>query len=280
MKREAVAAHAAAFGVSKDTFTKERPETFAAGTDKEAIKKIRSDRAVDMMNTYGMTADEAWAGAKTYNPTDNEIDAAKIGMRNQRLTENALSVTPVTDKDVHNKLLENRQKDIIAVARAAGSDILPEDAMKLAAANFKPSEGEIATTKTSLSQERIQKAIGKLDRGKIPELPKEVLSNREFGKSVGYRALSGALPRLSKDKLDEVKKLIPELIDEKNLVAPPPPSYTGTADQWKDLSAAQRSSAWSMLTPAQRATARAGWSDDVKKQVRELNNKIKSISLA
>lgn len=220
-QREGVAAHATAMGVSKDTFTKVRPETFAAGkfNDDESRQKVIADETkkyVAAGMTPGIAYQKVMEDMKDPNKSQmstKNLQKAQDDLRERRTTENALGIGQTTDTDVRNKIIEDRQTEIIKKAKASGKRITPEDALKQASA-MSIGEGQMTITRENLSQERIQKAIGKLDGGKIPDLPKNILSSSEFGENVGYSALSRALPRLSGEKSEEIQKLVPVLKDK------------------------------------------------------------------
>lgn len=203
-KRDAVAAHAAAMGVSKDTFTKTASETFTGSTDKEAYDLARHKEAKMLQDKTGMSTADAWKSTEKYVPKPNEIRDAKADLEKKKITQNALGLLPVTDKDATNKLIENEQKTLTdtGYTRAEALEMTKK---------YVPKEHEIASMKQTLADEKIQKAVSKLDGGKIPELPKEILSSKEFGENVGYQALERSLPRMSGEKADELQKLIPHL---------------------------------------------------------------------
>ncbi|KKQ21772.1 MAG: hypothetical protein US35_C0017G0001, partial [Parcubacteria group bacterium GW2011_GWA2_37_10] len=112
-KRDAVAAHAAAFGISKDTFTKESPETLATSTDQEAIEKVQRDVALRDRHLFASDK-QAWEAAKKYKPSSVELHQAKTDLRQRKIMENALGIAPVSDKDVTNKLTEDAIKNEVA----------------------------------------------------------------------------------------------------------------------------------------------------------------------
>ncbi|MEK7540789.1 MAG: hypothetical protein AAB529_00900 [Patescibacteria group bacterium] len=175
-KRDAVAAHAAAFGVSKDTFTKVRPETFAETTDPEATQRVRDYKAKEYEEgPLKIPPEKARKLASEYAPTLDETKRARFDLRQQKITENSLGITPLTDRDIQNKVIENKQKEYIDLAKSKGKEMLPEEALKLAK-NHKPSAYEMTSVRESLSQERIAKGIQKLSPIKASELPEEAVN--------------------------------------------------------------------------------------------------------
>lgn len=207
-KRDTVAAHAQTYGVSKETFTKSNPELLATATDKEATEKVRNDLAAGYLNSgTAKNMKKAQKMASIPHPTDVELGEANLAIKQRRMTENALGINPVTDKDIMNKLTEDKQKSKPYIG-------MSKDAVARAMKGWQPSEKDIVNTRESLSQERIQKGFAKLGKNGITDAPKELLSNPDFVKYVGYQPLSKALPEMSKDKTDEIKKILPTLRKE------------------------------------------------------------------
>ena len=213
-KREAAAKHAVAFGVAKDTFTKVRPETFTSPTKKEAVSKIRDDNARAAINTLGPSITPAGKenvlrAQKGLKPTTDEIRQAKSEMGPSKIVENALGVSPVTDRDINNKLIENKQKSLVEDAKSRGQIMLPEEATKLAR-KYKPTEVEKFETRETLSKEKVEKAFSKLDVGGIRTLPKEAVRDKGFIDNVALKnpkKIAKAAENMAQDKIDEVKKL-------------------------------------------------------------------------
>ena len=199
-KRDAVMAHAQAFGVSKDTFTKGMPTVGATATNAEAKEKIMNDRAnVFAQLNPGMSAKDARAQAEGTTVTNEDMANAHTEMRQQRITENALGLSPVTDRDVSNKAKDDTRK------RYQAQGISPrriDDYMQV----YKPSDSEKGMARESLSQERVQKGIQKLDVAGIRSAPKELLSHPDFIKNVGAQRLDRAMLEMSQDKVKELKK--------------------------------------------------------------------------
>lgn len=206
-KRDSVAARAVASGVKKEVFTKGRPETFAGASDTEAIEKATHDEAKRRtLSTSGLNMNDALKQLKTagWRPSAAEIKNQKLDLEKRKITENALGLAPINDKDAITKLTEKLQESYIAAG-----DTREEAVAKTQ--SFKPNAGEIAARKEDLAQERIQKEFAKLDVSKIRTLPNEALSNIEFVKNVGTQRLSRATLEMSQDKINEIKKTIPEI---------------------------------------------------------------------
>jgi len=207
-KRDAVAAHAAAFGISKDTFTKERPETFTSATDKEALESLRAKGAeaqVSSLMSHGMTRENAEKASLSRTFSADEMRQAKLDLGRKKVTENALGITPIADKDVQNKLIEEKQQSYIDLAKSRGKIMLPEEAMTLAK-DYKPSEYEVATKREGLSQERMEKAVKRLSPVKISELPLEALNARTIGAFSENQLREGIARRGTAGQLEKTKK--------------------------------------------------------------------------
>lgn len=199
-KRDSVAAHAKAFGVSAETFTKGRPETFAGATEKEASEKVWMDQA----KATGKSFEETKA---TYRPSPTEIRDAQTAIRQRKTTENALGLSPVSNKDVRSKLIEEDQKAYMAAGRTY------EEALALTK-DFVPDAGRVASAKERITQERIQKAFSKLGGEGIGKLPGEALKSREFIESVQANRISQSARFLSGQGVDDIKSHIPYLKSE------------------------------------------------------------------
>lgn len=211
-KRDAVAAHATAFGVPKDTFTKPEPKTFTDTTDKEAIAMIRAQRAaqqVPQLQQLGMSPEaarkSAVKSAQQIVPTADEITKARVSLKQRKVTENALGVLPVSDRDVSNKLVEDRQKLLIEEAKQAGRTMLPEEAQTLTK-NYRPDSAEITLARENLGQERIQKAVKKLAPRKAAELPTEAVSAETISALSGNQLTEGIQRFGGQNFIDELKK--------------------------------------------------------------------------
>ncbi len=205
-KMEAVAAHAKAMGVSAETFTKERPQTFAGATDTDAHNKIMADWAANLMKTNPtMTSDQALKAAKSATPpTAGEIRQARTDLRAQRTTENALGLAPITDGDVQNKIIADKQKEFVARGRTY------EEAQALTK-GMQVSPEQIALNRQSLAQERIQKGFSKLGGEGIGKLPGEALKSKEFIESVQSKRIAQSGRFLSGQGADDIKSHIPYL---------------------------------------------------------------------
>ena len=206
-KRDAVAAHAAAFGISKDTFTKESPETLATSTDQEAIEKVQRDVALRDRHLFASDK-QAWEAAKKYKPSSVELHQAKTDLRQRKIMENALGIAPVSDKDVTNKLTEDAIKNEVASGKTY------EEARDHVAKTYKPNTTEINFSKENLTQERIQKGIKNLSPVKISELPLEALSARTIGAFSENQLREGIARRGTAGQLEKVKKYADSTTDE------------------------------------------------------------------
>ena len=206
-KRDAVAAHAAAFGISKDTFTKESPETLATSTDQEAIEKVQRDVALRDRHLFASDK-QAWEAAKKYKPSSVELHQAKTDLRQRKIMENALGIAPVSDKDVTNKLTEDAIKNEVASGKTY------EEARGHVAKTYKPNTTEINFSKENLTQERIQKGIKNLSPVKISELPLEALSARTIGAFSENQLREGIARRGTAGQLEKVKKYADSTTDE------------------------------------------------------------------
>ncbi len=175
-KREAVAAHASAYGVSKDVFTKERPETFTDTSRQEAINHVRTQRAQNMVQNLGMSPETAFAGVSTYPPNDNEIRRAQSDLSQRKTTDARLGLAPVTEKDVKNKLIEDRSRSLIENARRSGRTMTTQEALKLSS-DYKPTKAEMMFGREELSNDRRANAVRKLSAAKQAELSAETLDD-------------------------------------------------------------------------------------------------------
>ena len=210
-KMDAIAAHAAAMGISKDTFTKERPQTFAGGaTDTDAYNKIMADRAAEIVkNNPGTAADYALQVAKRGTPPSAvEIRQAGIDLRAQRTTENALGLAPMTDKDVQNKIIADKQKDLMDNAGYT------YEAAQAYTKNMQVSPEEITIRRGSSAQERINKGFSRLSGEGVSKLPGEALKSREFIENVDAGRLSSAERFLSGQNSDDIKSHVAYLRSE------------------------------------------------------------------
>lgn len=215
-KRDSVAAHATAFGVEKSAFTKGSPGLMtAAKSDEEAMDYMKNKEADSYLASAAaagtpMSRKDALTAAdtriKTLTPAnlEHEIKQAHGDIKQQRTMQNALNLSDLTDREVTIRAQEDRQKYLASIGK---TPVQIAEQMK----GWKPGDGVMATTKQTLSKERIQKKIAKLDTPGITSAPNELLKSLEFGENVGYQTLSRSLPRLSADKLASVKQSLPGL---------------------------------------------------------------------
>lgn len=218
-KQASAKANALSYGVSKDTFAKISPEVGAAAkTNEEAIQHIRS-KEIDKAVRGGLTRKKAeelvdldWklSGRRNNATFGTEIEQAHKEMRQAKLTENALGLSPLTDDDAVRKLREEERDRLLSLGKS-------EKEIIGLVKGFKPSDQKIAQRKEKLSTERIAKGFAKLDTGKIRELPKEALSSSAFRNNVGTQAFQRAMLEMSGEKVDELKKTLPDI--EKDILS-------------------------------------------------------------
>ena len=209
-KRDSVAARAVASGVKKDVFTKGRPETFSGSTDAEAIEKATHDEAKRYMAlTPGTSMDAALKTLKStgWKPGAAEIKNAKLGLEKRKITENALGLAPINDKDATNKWLEDQQKFFMGMGDTREEAIAKTQKLK-------PNAGMIAEGKENLAQDRIQKKFEKLGRAEIKELPKEAITSTDFIEHVQANRINQAARDMSSDQITNIKTHIPYLVAE------------------------------------------------------------------
>jgi hypothetical protein len=204
-KRDTVMAHAVSMGVSKDKFTKGSAEAFTESTDKEATRSWRDKEVKSLMDT-GMSGVDAYNIVKSQNPTVDQLKQAKIDLRKQKIIDNALGVSPISDREVTNRLVE----DQIKTEMDAGKTY--QEAQK-SVATYKPNETEISVKRGAMAKEKIEKAVAKLSPKKITELPSEA-----FSVDVSINLTAKQLTEISKNAppavVEKIKSTIPEMRKE------------------------------------------------------------------
>lgn len=245
-KRDTVMAHAVSMGVSKDKFTKDSAEAFAESTDQEAIRSWRDKEVKTLMGT-GMSGVDAYNIVKSQKPTTNQLKQAKIDLRKQKIIENALGVSPISDKEVTNKLVEEQIKTEMDAGKTY------QEAQK-SVASYKPNETEISVKRGILSKEKIDKAVAKLSPKKIVELPTEAFS-------------VDVATNLTGKQLTEISKSAPPAIIEK--IKSTIPEMRNKIESTLGLTAG--------ATNAQIKNAFNSANRDVQKKIRELSDKINLI---
>jgi len=105
-KREAVAAHAVAFGVSKETFTKEDASMLTKTSDAEAVQRIR-EREQIRLEASGFTPAAAKEDAKLYEPNKLAIDKEKTDIAKEKAKQQKMGYIVPTEKEIDAKARED-----------------------------------------------------------------------------------------------------------------------------------------------------------------------------
>ncbi|TSC95001.1 MAG: Uncharacterized protein CEN87_13 [Parcubacteria group bacterium Licking1014_1] len=207
-KQEAVAAYATARGVTKETFTKDRPDLmtttpagikekllgFAPGT-KEAKKTLLKEERAKLetrpeLTTMSSKERKKWIKErmKKYKSSmpDEAIEAKKREMAKAKTQERKLGAIPVTDADVLTRAKEDYKPTADEIADAEFDTEIPA--------------AEISKIKTDLTSERTAKG---LPAATDDEARAEYLKRH-------YKPSTGAL-------LETKKKLVTEKAKEKTL---------------------------------------------------------------
>lgn len=144
-KQESAAAHATAFGVPKETFTKMDAGLLSDTTkDKAREELIKEERA---KLAPQMTPKQLKKQLKKYEPSEAAIGAKHGEMQKAEKQERKLDAIPVTDREVRQRFMDD-----LTTKRELNGDS-PAKARKFAK-KYKPNTQDLADTKTKLSAER------------------------------------------------------------------------------------------------------------------------------
>lgn len=172
-KRDSVAKYAQSFGIAKETFTKGSPEVGAGATDAEARQSFFQGKADDYLKTgSAKTKEDAMQLAKKNHPTpaagSTELKQAHQELRQRRILESAVGVSPVSDRDIENKLIGDRRTELFKAGKTA-----PEVDKEMRRVSFTDADRVVA--KESLSADKFKRAVQKLPPNKVAELPEEAM---------------------------------------------------------------------------------------------------------
>lgn len=197
-KREAAAAHATAFGVSKESITKSHPNLATGIDDRQARQKLTTQ---EMAKLEGMmTPAQAKKAIKNYNPTADEIKGAKKDLIQEKIRERAIGYQPVSDAEVSQKLISNETEKLKGFGM---TDVQIKDALK----NYNPGTAETLKTRESLVQERMTKSIRKLSPQKSAELPIEAVDAQTLS-SFDDKQFAGIGKKADPALIDHIKKFM------------------------------------------------------------------------
>jgi hypothetical protein len=234
-KRDAVAAHAVAMGVSKDTFTKAQPgiETARGQTEQQAAayqKEQAEKQAIAYQKQHGGSIEDARNAIRIQQQQDLGADATlyqqqhggsyssarravieqrargvRTAVRQQQTINDALGISPVSDRDARNKILDDYRKKLAGTG-LSNRAIAQKVEQRGASLDTERGARLIAAKRREMSEEAVQKAMGKLDVAGIRNAPKEVLSHPDFIKNIGAQRLDRAIQEMPQEKINELKK--------------------------------------------------------------------------
>ncbi len=215
-QREAVAKHAAALGVSKDTISKTDASLLSGVSDSQARQQMMNDERVRLEGIYGVGDSRIEQGVREYGKDINPValENKKREMSKEKAKQTKLGYTPVSDAEVmaeanatygtpslaeitntRQELNTRRMKEktlgfSYASKDDARNNLIAEEAKRLRAAGTTGSALDSALDKyaggitspqvdaelTRFNQERLQKAVEKMAPSKASELPEDIMT--------------------------------------------------------------------------------------------------------
>lgn len=205
-ERESIAAHAVAYGASKDAITKNNPELLTGAKDEKTLfqkitkKRSVAERAAEQslvleeratLEAGGTSPEEAKRLAAYRTFSDLEIKVAQQKIHENTVRQRALGYSPTSEKEIHNKAIDDRlesekggMKNVIRLQNVGATDkqveILLEEEVarkkKEYQQTYTPSASATMQAKEHVIKEKIAKTVGKLSPSKAAELPKEAIS--------------------------------------------------------------------------------------------------------
>jgi len=215
-QREAVAKHAASFGVSKETISKTDASLLSGTPDKEAKKQLMNDERIRLEGIYGVGDSRIEPAVKEYGKgiSSTALENKKREMAKEKTQQTKLGYVPVTDAEVRveaesryttpsaaqldtvkQEMNTRRAKEktlgfSYATKDDARNNLITEEAKRLRAAGTTGASldtalqsygssitpAQIDTELTRFNQERLQKAVGKMAPAKASELPEDIMT--------------------------------------------------------------------------------------------------------
>ncbi|MEK7664723.1 MAG: hypothetical protein AAB361_01120 [Patescibacteria group bacterium] len=266
----------------------ERKLDYIAPTDADIIKKAKEDYTpttaeVSSMKAYldnkkpsgvPLTTDkQATLELKArYKPDTTTIIKTREKLTTERAKEKTYDFKYPDRTGARQDLIDKEAKRLRDVVKLSGSNLDAE--IKKYSNGLTPKDVELHFEE--LKTEKEAEAIKKLGPSKLREIHKSQIDANLVEHS-NYRTFSRAALEFTPEQKDKYKTLVPDLIDRKRLAVRPPSTYTGTADDWKKLTPSQRADLYITMTPVQIATHKSSFTNEEKKKIRDLNNKIKTI---
>jgi hypothetical protein len=159
-QQEAVAKHAAAFGISKDTLTKGRPDLLTGITDKQAKEQLVNEERIRLEDKYALasTPQERDKFVKRdlaqYKPSDVAVANKRKDMEKAKIQERKLGSTPVSDDDVKKRATDDERARLEGKYALASTPQERDKFVERDLAQFKPSTAQLSGLKEKMVIEK------------------------------------------------------------------------------------------------------------------------------